>query len=181
MTNNENWKPVEGFPGYEVSDLGIVRSYRHNNRHNSRKTFADKPREIHQHVNGTGHRQVRLMLDGKPSYFYVHRLVAAHFIGAVEGKIVRHLNGDPQDNRVANLAIGTAKENAADRKAHGNFCNTRKLTEEDAVEIYTRYLNGEGLRSIHADFPQVTYGVIRHITMRRSWRKATEGFGVDAA
>lgn len=44
-------------------------------------------------------------------YLYLHRLVA----GAGAGESVDHANGDPLDNRAANLRIATASENGANR------------------------------------------------------------------
>lgn len=52
----------------------------------------------------------------------VHKLVCEAFHGPkpTSGHQVRHLNGDRSDCRAANLAWGTAKENAQDRTAHGH-------------------------------------------------------------
>lgn len=45
----------------------------------------------------------------------VHQVVLDAFMGPRPPKMVsRHLNGDSLDNRVANLAYGTQKENWAD-------------------------------------------------------------------
>lgn len=52
---------------------------------------------------------------------HVHELVALAFLGpppSAEHE-VRHLDGDRTNNRPSNLVYGTAKENAADREAHG--------------------------------------------------------------
>jgi hypothetical protein len=53
--------------------------------------------------------------------FAVHRLVAEIWLpDPLPGQIqVRHLNGDPFDNRLENLAWGTARDNAEDRMRHG--------------------------------------------------------------
>lgn len=49
----------------------------------------------------------------------VHVLVAETFIGPrPTGLQVRHLDGNPGNNRRSNLIYGTAKENARDRERH---------------------------------------------------------------
>lgn len=49
----------------------------------------------------------------------VHRLVLEAFVGPrPDGMECRHLDGDPANNRLANLAWGSPVENASDRKRH---------------------------------------------------------------
>lgn len=45
------------------------------------------------------------------AYGLVHRLVASAHIGDVQGKVINHLDGDPSNNKVANLEIVTQREN----------------------------------------------------------------------
>lgn len=52
----------------------------------------------------------------------VHTLVSLAYHGDPEpGQEVRHLNGDPFDNRAKNLAWGTRAENVADAVKHGTW------------------------------------------------------------
>lgn len=51
----------------------------------------------------------------------LHRIIWESFHGPIpDGAYVRHLNDDPHDNRLANLAIGTSKQNAQDRGTNGH-------------------------------------------------------------
>ena len=61
-----------------------------------------------------GHR--RGSRGGLFSDFYVHRLICLAFHGdpPFEGALVRHLDGNPQNNTPENLAWGTLLENASD-------------------------------------------------------------------
>ena len=57
----------------------------------------------------------------------VHRLVLEAFVGPrPEGMVARHLNGDPGDNRLENLAWGTQSENNYDKVRHGTHHNANK-------------------------------------------------------
>ena len=78
-------------------------------------------RELAQYPNTHGYMRVRAVIDGKRKSLFVHKLVAFLFIGARPSAMheVRHLDGDRTNNNVTNLAWGTRKENAADRKSHG--------------------------------------------------------------
>lgn len=111
----EQWRPIPGWDGYEVSDLGSVRSRR-----------RPAPRVLRPSVSPTGYLRVGLYGDNASGYRYkpttltVHRLVMAAFVGPCpDGKEVRHLDGDPANNRLGNLAYGSRSENAHDSVAHG--------------------------------------------------------------
>lgn len=51
-----------------------------------------------------------------------HLLVVGAFRGSrPTGHVVRHLDGEHQNNEIDNLVWGTPKENSADTKRHGTF------------------------------------------------------------
>ena len=116
-TRVETWKAIPGYPSYEVSDCGRVRSV---------------PREAH----GRTYRSVVLALRESNSGYLlvnlrnakgeretrtVHTLVLLAFVGAPpRGHEVRHGPGGSTDNRwPENLSYGTKAENEADKVAHG--------------------------------------------------------------
>jgi hypothetical protein len=75
---------------------------------------------MQQTMNGKGYLRVRLLANGRRKSQAVHKLVALTFLGRpLPGQQVRHLNGNRLDNSHANLAWGTAKQNAEDRNRHG--------------------------------------------------------------
>lgn len=68
-----------------------------------------------------GHLKVQIE-DGRRRF--VHQLVAESFLGErPDGADVRHLNGNPADNRVENLTYGTRSENVLDSVRHGTYRN----------------------------------------------------------
>lgn len=74
---------------------------------------------------------------GKP----VHQLVLLTFVGpAPEGLEVRHINGNPSDNRLENLFYGTRTENIIDVYKTGKAW--RKLTATEAAGIKQALKNG---------------------------------------
>lgn len=86
-----NWKDIEGYEGYQVSNFGTVRSI---------KTKEKKPLI----PTTIGYYAVRLVKDGQPSLVGIHKLVAKHFIPNPNGfQYVIHLNNDLSDNRAINL------------------------------------------------------------------------------
>jgi hypothetical protein len=105
----EQWRVIEGWPGYEVSSFGRVISYR-----------RKEPRVL---IGGSsdGYRQVYLhRADGYRRMARVHSLVAAAFIGPrPDGLEVRHLDGNRTNNAATNLEYATHTENMRDRVRHG--------------------------------------------------------------
>lgn len=67
-----------------------------------------------------GYAYFRPSIDGKATTMRVHHAVLAAFVGPKpDGALRRHLNGDPRDNRLVNLAYGTHSENVYDKVRHG--------------------------------------------------------------
>lgn len=117
----ETWKPVTDFPGYEVSDLGRVRSYR---RSSVPRILKPGHSRGGLKVKGTDLPTTCLVLtlrrDGKTITKRVHQLVAETFVGPrPDGLEVRHLDGDYTNNRLSNLKYGTKSENSLDAMRHG--------------------------------------------------------------
>lgn len=96
---NEIWKPIDGFPDYEVSDLGRVRSLKH-----------CKIRILKQGISSRGYHNIVICQYGLTCTKNVHRLVAAAFLGVSELQI-DHINGNKLDNRIDNLRYCTDREN----------------------------------------------------------------------
>lgn len=106
---------------------------------------------------------------------YIHKLVLETFVGPrPEGMECRHLDGNPANNQLDNLAWGTPVENAADRtrhgtQPHGSRNSASKLVEADILEI--RRLASEGLA--HAKIGKrfgLGQGAISAIVRRDSWK-----------
>ena len=118
------WKPIPNFEGYEVSDLGEVRSWR---PRNGRGGLAPSPTTLTQ-TKFADSDYVRVGMKNSLTNNHmtrrVHQLVLEAFIGPCPaGHVVMHLNDICNDNRLINLKYGTSKENHADMKAKGRNKN----------------------------------------------------------
>ncbi|MGP9720952.1 NUMOD4 motif-containing HNH endonuclease [Corynebacterium sp. AOP40-4SA-5] len=142
-TTAETWKPVVGWEGlYEVSDHGNVRSLDRIVYAGSGRTRKSKGRTIAQLPMPTGHLWVHLCRDGSKDSDRVHRLVMAACVGPCpEGMEVRHIDGDPTNNRVGNLQYGTRSENMDDRVTHGTHHQTVKTHCPQGHELIMPNLN----------------------------------------
>lgn len=97
-----------------------------------------------------GHVQVYL---GRDYRYSVHVLVAEAFIGPrPEGMDVRHLNGNPRDNRVTNLAYGTRSDNVRDCYRYGGKNGRGKLTADQVLEIRRLLRSGVGTADLAEKF-----------------------------
>jgi len=104
----EVWKDIEGFPGYQASNLGNVRGFRdyHGN-------ITNTPRVLKASVNKDGYLELTLYTsDHKKVTKRVHKLIAETFLGKHPGLVVNHINGIKTDNQLSNLEIVTAKQNS---------------------------------------------------------------------
>lgn len=95
------WQILKENKKYEVSDTGLVR------RVDTKRTL--------QGCITSGYRSVKLTFENsKQQRFYVHRLVAEHFIFNPDPKnktIVNHIDGNKLNNNVENLEWVSPREN----------------------------------------------------------------------
>lgn len=122
--------PIIGCENYWIAKSGQIYSARTN-------------RMMAQQINNT-YLGLTLTRFGQVRRFNLHRLLLEHFgdkpYAETKDLITRHLNGNPLDNRLENLAWGTKKDNYEDAVRHGTntrgeLMGTSKLTEEAVREI----------------------------------------------
>lgn len=131
----EEWRRVEGWEGYEVSNTGRLRSWKACRR----SPDEELPRIVRGYYLPTGYHYVDMKDRGRKRKTALHTLVAEAFLGArPEGAQVAHHNGNPRDNNVNNLRWATPVENMADAKRHGTVRagsahHAALLTEEQVL------------------------------------------------
>lgn len=124
----EVWKTYPRNEAYEASNMGRVRSIdRYIYRKDGIKSFV-KGSVLKPHRDKAGRVRVAICDGDRGRTTQVSIIVAETFIGlrADNAEVVRHLNDDPSDNRVENLAFGTQAQNAADRVKNGKDHNKNK-------------------------------------------------------
>lgn len=111
---SECWRWVPGYEGlYQVSTRGRVRSVDRWVIGKDGKKYLIKGKILKPLRNELGYLFVTLCRDGKPRNFKIHRLVAMAWLDNPEDKPeVNHLDENPSNNDVYNLAWSTRKENA---------------------------------------------------------------------
>lgn len=111
----EEWRPTPSNHRYEASSRGRVRNA---------STWVVKRTPIATR----GGYPIAMLWDGTKDYSKtVHSLVMEAFAGPrPEGCEIRHLNGNPADNSIGNLAYGTRSENVQDAVLHGTHYQVAK-------------------------------------------------------
>lgn len=172
----ETWKAIDGFPDYEVSDLGNVRSWKVWGRKKD-----DPARLLSPGTSKGGYLRVYLSRNEKVYPRSIHRLVLEAFVGpAPDDMETRHINGNSADNRLENLEWATHMDNMQDKVAHGTLNRNRrngndhewsKLTADDVKEIRERYsAGGITQRELAAEF-NTSRANIGLIVNGKNWKK----------
>lgn len=145
--SEEEWRGVVAAPGYEVSNLGRVRRSTA-----GRATFAG--RLLSPIRMACGYFAARPVVGGKNTQQYVHRMVAAAFIGPCpSGMEVNHIDGVKTNNAVTNLEYVTHAENMCHASGAGLMPSgarhpQARLSEDDVRGIRSARASGESFGSI---------------------------------
>lgn len=147
---DEIWKPVVGHPHYEVSNYSRVRSVARTVTHHTR--CCGKP--VIYRFKGKL-LSVLLRPDGRPvvalghgRQFLVYRLMLEAFVGPCpKGMEACHNDGNPGNNKLANLRWDTRSANEFDKVLHGAIhCGERhwnaKLSDAQVADIRAAVKSG---------------------------------------
>ena len=128
-----NWKTINNYFGeYKVSETGLIKSFKTN--------------KILKVFNGSGYDKITLCKNGKTKKYFIHRLIAEHFIPNPDTlPTVNHKNGDKKDNRLFNLEWSSYKQQELHKKREiqgnkrGVFTNTGGRTWYSRIKNEDRY------------------------------------------
>ena len=103
--------PIPGYPKYAITEEGAVYNSRTGN-------------PLATSRNRDGYHKVNLYSAPKTKHTkYIHNLVAETFLGPKPdtADLVRHMDGDKDNNAVSNLKYGTYRDNMKDAVRHGTW------------------------------------------------------------
>lgn len=154
MATKIEWVPIPEFSGYYVSQASDIR--------------GRSGKILRQMVSKSGHHYVLVRLDGKaspPQKIWVHRAMLSAFVCLPEkGQEARHLNGNPADNRLENLAWGNKYQQRQDDKRNGvKRGRPQKLNTVKVGQIQDLH-GAASSRDVGALFN------VSHTTILRIWR-----------
>lgn len=132
----EEWRDVVGFPGYEVSNLGRLRS----------TMVSAEPRVLRPTPDRDGYTGFTLSRAGIHFKAKTHRLVLSAFYGPSDSP-VNHIDGNKANNDLRNLEWSSPAANSLHAVRHGLIkrgaaSRKAKLTQAHADEIRERYKRG---------------------------------------
>ena len=129
-THAETWKPINGFPKYQVSNQGRIKNIE------SGRIFTGTR-------DAFGYIHVRLINpQGTYTLRKVHRLVAEAFLPNPEGKpIIDHIDEDKTNNTLGNLRWVTYSENSQAYEKKRKEPDSEKQLLQHKIAQYT--LDGE--------------------------------------
>ena len=200
----EEWRNIEGFPGYQVSDEGRVRTFWSKRRcesgYGTYRHYDDEPHIMPQSDDGNGYMKVFLRSDEYPPKkrcIKVHRLVAEAFISKPDGDdyTVDHIRSGSEgklDNSIKNLRWISRPENI--RKAYRDgMCDERIARQNKpiiAIDLWTgeeRFYRsiGEAADDLYLDRSSISHVLIgdyeraRHYTFEYAGREEVLLYGYE--
>lgn len=171
----EEWRPIADCDGYEISSFVRVRGL-------DRIVKSSSPGHIHgRRLKGKmlkpymSNGYLSVNLGGKA--MYIHRLIAAAFIGPIPDEMqINHRDGNKLNNCITNLEIVTHQENAIHAVAMGltpamgrsNY--SAKLTDELVIEIRQDVSLSQAAMAVKYG---VTQALISRIRSGKAWKHVT--------
>jgi hypothetical protein len=166
MNTPEVWKDIQGWPYYQVSNLGRIRVLSGGKIGNHLVTDIEFKRL-------TPDKNGYLVVKYNYEQFYVHIIVLNIFCGPCpSGMECRHLNGNKTDNRwPENLEWGTRQQNAEDRTRHGTVrkgenVTISKLREADIINIRSSQWSSRQLATKYG----VSHTTILRVRDEKTWK-----------
>lgn len=176
---DEIWKKIKGFPKYQISNFGRVKSFKQKRN----------GRILKQQINiVNGYLQIRLSRNNRVETKFVHRLLLKLFTNSNYTDLeINHINGIKSDNRLENLEWinhfknmkhfwksdlsnkTRLKMSETQHKFKGNKSPNHKLNQNDIIRIRD-YLKEELLtqKEIAKRF-NISQQMISKINNNKNW------------
>lgn len=124
--------PLKGLEGYYIDRKANVYS-KWVNKARHGVVLGEKCKKMKPRVQKFGYTSYSF---GRKVQKNVHRLMYETFVGPIpKGMVIRHLDSDPTNNDLSNLAIGTQSDNMQDCLKAGRHKTNRMINKELALEI----------------------------------------------
>lgn len=174
--NDAKTVDIIGWEGlYTLDSLGRVKTVERFRKSKGNNIAKVKSRFIKTYVNQRGYLSVVLKRYDKSTHYNIHRLLALHFISNPNNlPIVRHLNDNPLDNRLENLAWGTVKDNLDDAIKNKKLIFKKG---KDNPKFGKRYPNAKNIKLILDTETGIFYygaleaGYAKNIDSAKLWRQ----------
>ena len=188
----ETWRGIPGFDGYEVSDLGRVRSYWAAGRNGGTGNWhlSSRPQRIlRPQPNGSGYLRVLLVGESESVRYAVHHLVLLAFDGPppTPRHQTNHLDGDKTNNALSNLAWATCSENMKHsfdelgrEPVSGEQNGNARLDWPAVCTIREMYASGNHTTRSLAPRFGVSQATIWRVVTGQTWNSETGGAGSTA-
>jgi hypothetical protein len=169
----EEWRNINDFNGYEISNFGNVRG---KDRFSGKRSSIVKGKELKQIVNKRGYPETRFRKNGT-HFRVIHRLVAKAFIPNPDNKSqVNHIDGNKLNNRVDNLEWVSNSENqkhayslGLQPSRAGENNNKAKITDKDVTLLKELYNSGKSVVEI-SKLTDISISSARQIIYGRTWK-----------
>lgn len=146
------WADVPGWPGFRVTRDG-------------QQISGPSGQVLKQRASRDGHVYVTARRGGKQRKLWVHRSVLLAFVGPCpDGQEARHLDGDPLNNSLENLAWGTREEQRADDRRHGVRRGRPQALDREKADAIRNLEGSASARAVAARFG------VSHTAVLRIWR-----------
>jgi hypothetical protein len=162
----EQWRSIPGFPGYEASSYGRIRSPYHS---------APLAPVIPQN-NGYLFTNI-IDVNGRKQHVGIHVLVCTAFHGPRPSTKheVAHWDSDRMNNRASNVRWATRRQNNLDKQRHGKQAygteiRQSKLSEADVLEIRALLQAGQLSFAKIAGSYNICVATVHAIKHRKTWQ-----------
>jgi len=142
----EEWKVINDFPNYSVSNMGNVK--------NNNTELILKPNK-----KKLGYLEIKLYSNNsKRNYFLIHRLVAIHFLPNCNNyKEIDHINHIKNDNRLINLRWCDRSINSSNRRKFTNAVSKYKgvfwkKNRQKWIVVLVKYIDNKRVEKCFGSF-----------------------------